>query len=100
MIGIGVARGDNWPQWRGPDNNGISKEKNLPVEWDETKNVVWKLKMPGMAGSTPAVWGDRIFLTSEDGKDLVLMCVQTDGKQLWKRKLATGRHRYRNDEGN
>ena len=70
LVGIGVARADNWPQWRGPDNNGISKEKNLPVEWDETKNVVWKLKMPGMAGSTPAVWGDRIFLTSEDGKEI------------------------------
>ena len=66
-----AARADNWPQWRGPTNDGICKETNLPAEWSETKNVVWKLPMPGMAGSTPAIWGERIFLTSEDGNVLL-----------------------------
>jgi outer membrane protein assembly factor BamB len=95
------ARGDNWPQWRGPDNNGISKEKNVPTEWDATKNVVWKLKMPGMGSGTPAVWGDRIFLTSEDDKDLVLICVSTKGEQLWKKRLgASDGSRYMRGEGN
>jgi outer membrane protein assembly factor BamB len=97
---LGPARADNWPQWRGPDNDGISKETNLPAEWSDTKNVAWKLKLPGMAGSTPAVWGERIFLTSQDGKDLVLLCVSTEGKALWKSKLGTGARRFRGDEGN
>src|SRR5262249_50299897 len=57
--------------------------------------------MPGMGSSTPAVWGDRLFLTSEEGNDLVFLCVGTDGKERWKRKLADGRHaRYMRGEGN
>jgi outer membrane protein assembly factor BamB len=94
-----IAAAD-WPQWRGPENDGISQETGLPTEWDESKNVAWKLKMPGMAGSTPAVWGERIFLTSEDDTDLVLMCVDTGGKELWKTRLATGRQRFMRGEGN
>ncbi len=85
-----VASADNWPQWRGPTDDGICKEKNLPAEWSDAKNVVWKLKMPGMGGSTPAVWGDRMFLTSADGADMVLLCVSTAGKELWKKTLSTG----------
>ena len=77
-----TAHAENWPQWRGPTNDGISKETKLPSEWSDTKNVAWKLPMPGQGGSTPIIWGDRIFLTSQDGKDLVLMCVSADGKEL------------------
>lgn len=84
------APGDNWPQWRGPNNDGHSAEKGLPTEWDQAKNVVWKLKLPGRGASTPAVWGDRLFLTSLDGNDVALLCVGTDGKEKWKKTLATG----------
>jgi outer membrane protein assembly factor BamB len=96
----GFAVAGNWPQWRGSENDGISQETGLPTEWGESKNIAWKLKMPGMAGSTPAVWGERIFLTSEEGDDLVLMCVDTGGKELWKTKLAAGRQRFMRGEGN
>jgi outer membrane protein assembly factor BamB len=96
----GLAVASNWPQWRGPDNDGISKETGLPTEWGESKNVAWKLKMPGMAGSTPAIWGERLFLTSEEGDDLLLLCINTSGKELWKTKLATGRQRFMRGEGN
>jgi outer membrane protein assembly factor BamB len=95
------VQADNWPQWRGPENDGHSKEKGLPISWTETKNVAWKLDLPGPGGSTPAVWGDRIFLTSADAKDLVLLCVKTDGKLLWKRTIASAqRLAVRNGEGN
>jgi outer membrane protein assembly factor BamB len=100
LSAAGLAVAGNWPQWRGSENDGISKETSLPTEWDEQKNIAWKLKMPGMAGSTPVVWGDRLFLTSEDGTDLVLMCVDTGGKELWKTKLGTGRQRFMRDQGN
>jgi outer membrane protein assembly factor BamB len=95
-----AARAENWPHWRGPNYDGVSAETNLPAEWGEGKNLAWKLPLPGMGGSTPIVWGDRIFLTSEAGKDLVLMCVSTAGKELWKRKVGEGKLRYRGEEGN
>jgi outer membrane protein assembly factor BamB len=94
------ALADNWPQWRGPTNDGISKETNLPADWSDTKNVVWKLPTPGQGGSTPIVWDKRIFLTSQDGPDIVLLCISTDGKELWKRKLGTGQGKYMGGEGN
>ncbi len=96
----GFAAANNWPQWRGSENDGISKETGLPTEWSESKNIAWKLKMPGMAGSTPAVWGERLFLTSEEGNDLILMCIDSGGKELWKTKLASGRQRFMRGEGN
>lgn len=55
----------NWPQWRGPDSNGISTETKLPEEWSPTKNVAWKVPVPGRGRSSPIVWGDRIFLTTD-----------------------------------
>jgi outer membrane protein assembly factor BamB len=97
---VAAGHAENWPQWRGPNNDGISGETNLPAEWNATQNIVWKLALPGMGGATPAIWGDRIFLTSEDGDDIVLLCVSTQGKELWKRKLATGKARFRRDEAN
>jgi outer membrane protein assembly factor BamB len=91
---------DNWPQWRGPTNDGICLETNLPAEWSETNNVIWKVPLPGQGASTPIIWDKRLFLTSQDGKDLVLMCFSTDGKELWKRKLGTGQARYMGGEAN
>jgi outer membrane protein assembly factor BamB len=97
----GAAWADNWPAWRGPDGNGICRETGLPTQWGPAKNIAWKLEMPGIGGSTPVVWGNRIFLTSGDGKELVLLCVSTEGKELWKRRLGTAnRTKIRGDEGN
>jgi outer membrane protein assembly factor BamB len=97
----GAAGAENWPQWRGPTGDGVSTETNLPTEWSGTKNIAWKLPLPGMGSSTPAVWGDRIFLTSADGDDLVLLCVSTEGKQLWKRPFGSGDKKFqRGPEGN
>ena len=51
------AGAEHWPQWRGPQLNGISAEKNLPVKWSTTDNITWKLPTPALSGSTPIVWG-------------------------------------------
>lgn len=51
-----------WPQWRGPSANGVSTTADPPIEWSETKNVRWKVEIPGRGSSSPVVWGDRIFL--------------------------------------
>ena len=55
----------NWPNWRGPNGDGtVSDAKNLPETWSTEKNIKWKRQMPAWSGSTPVVWGDKIFLNS------------------------------------
>ncbi len=97
-----ASRADNWPQWRGARLDGVSTETGLPAEWNPKtgKNIAWRLALPGPAGATPVVWGDHIFLTSIDGTDLVLLCIDTSGKQLWRQVLGTGNHTVRGGEGN
>src|SRR5262245_6544634 len=51
-----------WHQWRGPYATGVSKYADPPLEWSETKNIRWKVEIPGRASASPVVWGDRIFL--------------------------------------
>ncbi|MGY8768734.1 MAG: outer membrane protein assembly factor BamB family protein [Pirellulales bacterium] len=99
-ISLSNAFADNWGSWRGPNNAGISSEKKIPSSWSKTDNVLWRVDLPGPAGSTPAVWEDRIFLTSVDNGDMVLICLDTSGKQLWKNVLGTGNKDVRGDEGN
>jgi outer membrane protein assembly factor BamB len=53
-----------WPQWRGPYASGVSRYAEPPVEWSETKNIRWKIEVPGRGSASPVVWGDRIFLLS------------------------------------
>ena len=100
LVLVAAAVAENWPQWRGAAHNGISRETNLPVTWSQTENIAWRLPLPGQGGSTPVVWEDRIFLTSADGIDLVLLCVGTDGKVQWRQKLSSGDRTVRTDEGN
>lgn len=90
----------DWPQWRGPANDGTSPETGVPVSWDGSKNIAWKLPLPGPGCSTPAVWGDHIFLTTTDGDDVALVCATPSGQLAWKRSLGRGAGRYRVDEGN
>ena len=91
---------DNWQQWRGKHNDGISQETNAPIEWSQTENVKWRLPLPGEAAATPVVWEDKIFLTSAEGDALVLMCISTAGEELWKRTLGHGNRVVRGGEGN
>jgi outer membrane protein assembly factor BamB len=53
-----------WPQWRGPHATGVSKTADPPVEWSETKNIRWKVEIPGRGSASPIVWGDRVFVLS------------------------------------
>lgn len=95
-----VALAENWPQWRGPKNDGHSSETKLPSKWSETENVVWKCKLPGPGAGTPCVWDDKMFLTAVGEKDLLLLCVGTDGKVKWEKAIGSGNKAARGDEGN
>ena len=67
-LSVGLASGESrptqWPQFRGPDGQGVSAEKGLPDEWSATRNVLWKTAIPGRGHASPVIWGDRIFLTT------------------------------------
>lgn len=91
---------EDWPQWRGPQNNGVSAETGLPAKWSPTENVKWRLELPGPAPSTPVVWGDHIFLTSADGGNLVLISASSNGKILWKKVVGAGNEDIRQGESN
>lgn len=92
----GVVHAENWPQWRGPNLNGLSHEKNLPSKWTTEENIVWKLALPGVSGSTPIVWRDLIFLNVGDGDNIFLWCVsRKKGELLWKKPLGSGNVKMR-----
>jgi outer membrane protein assembly factor BamB len=96
LASCGVASAENWPQWRGPNLNGTSGERDLPVKWGAEENVAWKLQLPGLSGSTPVVWGERVFLNVAEGDALSLWCVdKRSGAVVWKRPLGGGNRRAR-----
>jgi len=90
-----MAGPTNWPQWRGPDDNGSTRQGTYPVHWDST-NVLWKAPLPGKGCSTPIVWDQHIYLTAPiNGLDGVL-AFDWAGKPLWQKTLGpeeAGKHR-------
>jgi outer membrane protein assembly factor BamB len=59
-----VAFADNWPQFRGPGASGVAAGTDLPTHWGPSENIRWKVQVPGVAWSSPVVWGDRVFVTT------------------------------------
>ncbi len=108
--------GENWHQWRGPENNGVSRTAKPPLKWGEKSNLGWKAEIKGMGTSSPVVWGNKVFVTTaiNTGKvdsskpkpedqpervfgikhpntsyEMVVLCFdRKSGKQLW-REVAT-----------
>jgi len=97
VILMAVSAGaENWPQWRGPTLDGVSRETGLPVKWSATENITWKLDLPAWSGATPIIWGDYIFLNMADGDSLALWCVDRRGPTvLWKRPMGGGNVKMR-----
>jgi len=55
-------RSKNWHQLRGPEANGVSRTATPPIEWNEGKNIRWKVAIDGNGSSTPIIWEDKVFL--------------------------------------
>ena len=75
----------NWPQWRGPYANGVAPYGKPPVEWSESKNIKWKIEIPGKGHATPIIWDNQIF---------VLTAIETD-KQIKPEKGEQSQKRRR-----
>ena len=90
-----------WSRFRGPNGTGVSDDKNIPIEWSDTKNLLWKTALPGAGSSSPVLTDNHVFLTTYSGygedKNNVgsmaqlkrsLVCIQrTDGKIAWTRDV-------------
>ena len=58
----------NWPQWRGPSSLAVSAESDLPTTWSDRENIAWSAALRGLGSSSPVVWGDQVFVTSQIGR--------------------------------
>ena len=101
----------NWPHWRGPHGNGVSATTGLPTQWSSSQNITWSASLPSWSGGSPAVWENRIFITSPSkadgilqqvmgnsagGESLLLLCLsRIDGSELWRQELDTGNDMHR-----
>lgn len=79
-----------WPRWRGPNGDGQSAEKSLPVKWTSA-DVAWKTEIKGRGQSSPVIWDDRIFLTTavEEGQQRIVLCIDRhSGKLVWEQAIS------------
>src|SRR3954452_24575339 len=92
------AADENWPQWRGALGTGAAGAGGYPTKFSSADGVAWKAKLPGVGTSTPAVFGDRIFVTCGiDGHDGIV-CFDMKGKELWRHQFGPER-RGKNPHG-
>jgi outer membrane protein assembly factor BamB len=89
LIGSTLSASD-WPRFRGIAGSGVSPDKNLPSEIDRTKNVLWSIKVP-QGNSSPIVVNNRIFLTAHEGDELIVSCIDANGKELWRKGIPRAR---------
>lgn len=101
FVSCSRVRADDWVQFRGPNGQGISTETGLPAEWSETKNVLWKVDLPGKGSSSPIILGKKLYVTAFTGYGLDikdpgepneltrhLICLERDtGEVLWKKEV-------------
>ena len=88
---VHTVQARDWPQWRGPDRNGISAETGLLKEWPKDgPKLLWELKDIGSGYSTPAVVGDRLYLLSNEGleNEFVQALSMRNGKRIWSTRLG------------
>jgi outer membrane protein assembly factor BamB len=70
LLVTSFAAAEDWPRFRGPNGSGLSTSSDIPSSWSDEENVKWKIDLPGPGGSSPIVFGDRIYLTYYTGYGL------------------------------
>ena len=75
----------DWPQWRGPCRDGVSGEKGLLQSWPENgPKLLWKISGIGRGYSSPIIVAERVYITGDQDKELVISAFSLEGKPLWK----------------
>jgi outer membrane protein assembly factor BamB len=97
-----VSPTEIWPQWRGPTADSVAPGKGLPTQWSKTENIRWKMPLPGWGVSTPAIWKDAIFLTTQvQDKNMLILRVDAEtGKIVWKHDVGIAIPRRDGKRGN
>lgn len=95
----------NWPQWRGSRANGVSDVGQPPTRWDKSTNIAWSVKLPGWGTSSPVVYGERVFVTTEQSqegkKSLLTICLdRATGKELWRHDFGFGVNQRTHEKSN
>jgi outer membrane protein assembly factor BamB len=67
LLSPAAVGAENWPAWRGPNATGVSSESNLPERWSATENIAWQAPLRGAGVSSPVVFGNLVFVTSQEG---------------------------------
>jgi outer membrane protein assembly factor BamB len=85
----------DWPCWRGPHADGVADGRDLPLHWSTTKNIRWSVQLPGWGTSSPVVFGDRVFVTTQvqqgGKKSLLTLCYdRKGGQELWRHDFGFG----------
>jgi outer membrane protein assembly factor BamB len=86
----GASHAENWPQWRGPRLDGTSTETQVPVHWNATSNVLWKMELPGLGHASPIVFGDKVFTVSAlpvTEERMLFALDKASGKIVWQRSV-------------
>ena len=68
FITCALANAEDWPQWRGPNGNGVSPETDLPLTWGEDENIAWRAHLGGHGLSSPIAFGEQVIVTSQIGR--------------------------------
>lgn len=85
LVASAALAGDSWPQFRGPNGDGVSDAKGVPTKWSETENVRWKVPVHDKGWSSPVVWKDQVWVTTahEKGREFYAVCFdRKTGKTL------------------
>jgi outer membrane protein assembly factor BamB len=94
LLVVGMANfvtASDWPQWRGPQRNGISQETGLLKEWPaDGPKLLWKVSELGRGYAAPSVVGDRIYVLGNEGleNEFVQALSAADGKRLWSTRIG------------
>jgi outer membrane protein assembly factor BamB len=96
----GLVGADNWERFRGPNGTATADDKDVPLTFGTSENVVWKVALPGAGNSSPIVWGKHLFLqaASDDGSARSLLCLDTtDGRVRWQKSIPATPAKIRAD---
>ena len=80
-----------WPNWLGPNGDGSASPGQYATEWSESKNIAWKMPLSGRGASTPIIAGNKIYMTLGEQDTNTLLCLDLDGKELWRKTFGKER---------